>query len=94
MNDGAVAREEEKGKGEMGIRIETTTVGPYPWSIRMTLFCEGKNCTGAMLIPPTTHIFEHPDGYIGAYRSAMAAGWKDTHQDGKRVFFGPCCSGK
>ena len=33
-------------------------------------------------------------GCIGAYGLAMKDGWKDTARDGRRVFFGPCCSGK
>jgi hypothetical protein len=59
----------------------------------LTLTCDGQHGDD---VPPSA-TFKHPDGYIGEYREAMAAGWKDTFTPSpgsRRVFFGPCCSGK
>ena len=59
----------------------------------LTLTCDGDHG----LLPPDSATFKHADGYIGEYWAAMAAGWKDTHTKSpgsRRVFYGPCCSGK
>ncbi len=73
----------------MGLNIETDSFGAYPWPIVLTLWCDG--CIGD---ETAQQRFSHRDGFIGAYKSAISVGWKDTHRDGKRVFLGPCCSGK
>ena len=65
--------------------------GPIPRAILICLRCDGHD---GQLIGGDIAVFKHPEGYIGAYGLAMKAGWKDTAHDGKRVFFGPCCSGK
>jgi hypothetical protein len=65
--------------------------GPIPRAILICLRCDGHE---GQLIGGDIAVFKHPEGYIGAYGLAMKAGWKDTAHDGKRVFFGPCCSGK
>ncbi|MBO0715963.1 MAG: hypothetical protein J2P55_01330 [Rhizobiales bacterium] len=59
---------------------------PPPRPGRLTLTCDGCE--------RTTQAFEHPDGYLGMQRLAMAAGWKETFRSGNRLLLGPCCSGK
>ena len=75
----------------MGILIETIDeVKPYR-TTALTLKCDGDQhgLFGA------SQTFMHPDGFMGQYRLAMNAGWKDTHDDhGVRLILGPCCSGK
>ena len=63
--------------------------GPFPRQGRLILTCDGDHG-----LFPHSQSFEHRDGFMGEYRAAMAAGWKDTFWRGERVFFGPCCSGK
>jgi hypothetical protein len=70
------------------IRIEAID-GDIPRATRLMLSCDGDHG-----LFPVEASFEHADGYVGQYRLAMHAGWKDTVRDGVRVFFGPCCSGK
>jgi hypothetical protein len=65
----------------------TDRSGPHPWPIELVLRCDGCSSSSAAE-------FRHDQGYVGAYRLALRAGWKDTHRDGVRVFLGPCCSGK
>lgn len=75
----------------MGISIAVTDRrGPHPWPIEIVLRCDGEHG----LFPGSTAEFRHERGYVGAYSAAMKAGWKDTQVDGRRVFLGPCCSGK
>jgi len=63
--------------------------GPIPHATRLTLVCDSEH-----VWPPTCKEFEHPDGYVGQYKAAMATGWKASVLNGARVFYGPCCSGK
>jgi hypothetical protein len=73
---------------QMGLEISVVDeLAPYPRPIRLVLICEG-------CLFSTRQEFRHDDGFIGCYREAMAAGWKDAHEGGRRVILGPCCSGK
>lgn len=56
-------------------------------TIALALACDAPGCAGAA-------VFCHPDGYIGAHRQAMTAGWMDTVRSSGRVFLCPACSGK
>lgn len=72
------------------IEIAVVDAGaPTPRPLRLTLSCDGDHG-----LFPVAEDFEHADGMMGAYRLAMNRGWKDTSRNGRRVFFGPCCSGK
>jgi hypothetical protein len=55
----------------------------------LVLTCDGYGCSNRV-----PQVFEHAHGYIPQYRAAMAAGWKDAFRNGRRIFLGPCCSGK
>lgn len=74
----------------MGIKLDIFDgdVPRFPLEIKVTLRCDG----GTMFCMESG--FRHSEGFIGCYREAMRAGWKDTNRDGHRVFFGPCCSHK
>ena len=74
----------------MGLEISIFEgfVPRFPLEIRTTFKCDG----GTLLCEQLS--LGHSEGFIGCYRWAMRAGWKDTSRDGRRVFFGPCCSGK
>jgi hypothetical protein len=63
---------------------------PYPRPLRLTLRCDSDHG----LFPVEASFERHEDGFIGLYRMAMDAGWKDTSASGVRMFFGPCCSHK
>lgn len=78
----------------MGLLIACTDErARYPRPLRLTLTCDGHG-EDLDLFGGTLQHFEHPDGFVGAYRLAMNAGWKDTSASGTRMFLGPCCSGK
>jgi hypothetical protein len=38
--------------------------------------------------------FDDPDGFIGAHRAAMAAGWLERQAPSGRLWLCPACSGK
>lgn len=38
--------------------------------------------------------FEHEDGYVGAHKDAMAAGWLERQSPRGRLWICPACSGK
>jgi hypothetical protein len=69
--------------------ITTKDWGRYPRDIRMVLICDRADHDPEVVGSQT-----FTGGFIGCYRDAMAAGWKDTFAYGQRVFYGPCCSGK
>jgi hypothetical protein len=61
----------------------------------LVLTCDGDHgLFGSRGCRVLSQSFSHPDGYVGQYNDAMKAGWKDCFRDGRRVFLGPCCSGK
>lgn len=73
------------------LRIECVDeLAPHPRPLRLTLTCDGDHG----LFPVTASFERHADGFVGLYRMAMIAGWKDTSASGARQFFGPCCSHK
>lgn len=83
----------------MGIKISIFegAVPRFPLEIELTLVCDGPQHGpegGFLAAEAVPLMVRHSDGFMGCYRTAMAAGWKDTHRNGERVFFGPCCSGK
>lgn len=64
---------------------------PYPLDVSVAFSCDsGKHG----LFPPEAHVLTSPDGFIGAYSTAMRLGWKDTFRKGERIFLCPECSGK
>lgn len=82
----------------MGIRLSIFEgkFPRFPHDIKMTLICDGEVHTQGDLLArgPDYQEFRSDDDFMGCYRDAMRAGWKDTHRGGRRVFLGPCCSGK
>ena len=74
----------------MGLTITSKDKGPYPRRIRLILHCD--NSHGFFSAPSA--VIEHDDGFMGAYSKALRMGWKDTFEDGKRVFLCPQCSRK
>jgi hypothetical protein len=74
------------------MQIDTAeSSGPIPRSILICLRCDGHE---GELIGGDVAVFKHVGGFMGAYSLAMKAGWKDTCRSGRRIFLGPCCSGK
>lgn len=75
----------------MGMTIDLVETPLPPLSplsaTRLVLVCDG-------CLLGTTDSFVHDDGFIGQHREAMAAGWKETFGDSRRLWLGPCCSGK
>lgn len=73
----------------MGIEI-TARDNMVPTSIVVTLECDAATemfCHGFQT-------FEHPDGFVGAHRDAMAKGWLERHGPHGRTWLCPECSGK
>jgi len=62
---------------------------PIPRAVHLELACDGDHG----LFPPAPAIFAQPS-YVEQYAAAMAAGWRETSRAGRRLFLGPCCSGK
>jgi len=69
----------------MGLEIRQADNG----QTELVLTCDGYGCRDR-----APQVFAHDRGYIAQYRMAMVAGWKDAFRNGRRVFLGPCCSGK
>lgn len=80
----------------MGMRVTILREEPpYPRPTRLTLVCDGdRHARSLDLIGPLMQHFDDIGGFIDQYRSAMNAGWKDSRIGNRRVFLGPCCSGK
>lgn len=56
---------------------------PLPRAVSWWFVCDGDH---GLLLPMA--------GEYAGYSEAMRAGWKETFVDSKRLFLGPCCSGK
>lgn len=82
----------------MGISVSIFCgeVARVPADILLTMICDNHRSVDSLFVErgPDMQYFRSDDGFIGCYRDAMAAGWKDVHRGGRRIFLGPCCSGK
>jgi len=59
--------------------------GPMPWPLMLELQCDldGTHCA----------VFSQGN-YVDAMSAAMRLGWKESREDGSRIFLCPQCSGK
>ncbi len=74
----------------MGLRIYCPAPDePVPRDVWLELACDADHG----LFPPEPETFRQAS-YIEQYSAAMAAGWRETFDGGRRLFVGPCCSGK
>jgi hypothetical protein len=75
----------------VGIRIGADEDGPpWPCDVFLEFACDGDHG----LFPPPPVRFAG-DNFVAKYSEAMRLGWKVIHAaDGRRLFLGPCCSGK
>jgi len=79
----------------MAISIFCHEIPKVPADIWVSMICDNHGAPPIILERgPCYQRFQSDDGFIGCYRDAMAAGWKDVHRGGRRIFLGPCCSGK
>lgn len=80
----------------MGIEISIFEgkVPLFPRDIELTLVCDGCITAGSLFGFGHAIFTNREAGFIGCYRDAMRAGWKESHVTSERRFLGPCCSGK
>lgn len=75
----------------LGITITADEDGTtFPRKTTLLLECDAVEeffCRGA-------EAFTHPDGFIGAHRDAMKAGWLERQTSDGRIWMCPRCSGK
>lgn len=64
---------------------------PWPLATILTLTCDGAHPPPRM--DRMTQVF-----LVGSLperlSAASRAGWKETYRDGRKLWLGPCCSGK
>jgi hypothetical protein len=75
----------------MGLKLDAERdCAPYPVPVFTMMTCDGDHG----LFAPAPQRFDS-DGHTWTMARILRAGWKETYTaDGRKLWLGPCCSGK